>query len=64
MGGIEGDRRMIKKYTRRLINQKATLHDLEFVAYDDVERLLTDILNAAVEAGADEVRLMEVFDNE
>ena len=44
---------MIKKYNRRLINQKATLHDKEFVVYDDVEQLLTDILNAAVEAGAD-----------
>ena len=51
---------MIKKYTRRLINQKATLHDLEFVAYNDVEQLLTDILNAAVEAGADADKLKEL----
>ncbi len=53
---------MIKKYNRRLINQKATLHDLEFVAYQDVEQLLTDILNAAVEAGADADKLRELVD--
>ena len=51
---------MIKKYTRRNINQRATLHDLEFVAYQDVEQLLTIVLNAAVEAGADEVKLKEL----
>ncbi len=53
---------MIKKYTRRLINQKATLHDLEFVAYNDVEQLLTDVLNAAVDAGADADKLKELLD--
>ena len=51
---------MIKKYTRRNINQRATLHDLEFVAYQDVEQLLTIVLNAAVKAGADEVKLKEL----
>ena len=44
---------MIKKYTRRNINQRASLHDKEFVDYDDVAQLITDIMNAAVEAGAD-----------
>ena len=53
---------MIKKYNRRLINQKATLHDKEFCVYDDVEHILTVILNAAVEAGADEVKLKELVD--
>lgn len=53
---------MIKKYTRRLINQKATLHDLEFVIYDEVERLLVAILDAAVEAGADADKLKEIVD--
>ena len=53
---------MIKKYTRRLINQKATLHDLEFVIYDEIEALLTSILNAAVEAGADADKLKEIVD--
>lgn len=52
---------MIKKYTRRNINQRASLHDLEFVAYNDVERLLTNVLNTAVECGADEVKLMEAL---
>ena len=53
---------MIKKYSRRLINQKATLHDKEFCVYDDIEQLLTDILNAAVEAGADKDKLKELVD--
>jgi len=53
---------MINKYTRKLINQKAALHNKEFCAYDDVEQLLTDILNAAVEAGADMDRLKELVD--
>lgn len=48
---------MIKKYSRRLINQKATLHDKEFVIYSEIEQLLADVLNAAIEAGADETKL-------
>ena len=50
------------KYKRRTINQKAELHDKEFVVYDDVEQLLTNILNAAVEAGADADKLKELVD--
>ena len=53
---------MIKKYSRRLINQKATLHDKDFVVYEDVEQLLMSILNAAVEAGADADKLKELVD--
>jgi len=55
---------MIKKYTRRLINQKALLHDKDFVVYEDVEQLLTDILNAAVEAGAGMDKLKELIDDD
>ncbi len=51
---------MIKKYTRRQVNMKATLHHKEFVVYDDVAELLTNILNAAVEAGADEDKIKEL----
>ena len=54
---------MIKKYNRRLINQKATLHDKEFCVYDDVEQLLTAILNAAVDAGADMDKLKELVND-
>jgi len=54
---------MIKKYNRRLINQKATLHDKEFCVYDDVEQLLTDILNAAVKSGADADKLKELVND-
>jgi len=51
---------MIKKYSRRLINQKSTLHDKEFCAYEDVEELLMIILEAAVNAGADADKLKEL----
>ncbi len=51
---------MIKKYSRRLINQKATLHDKEFVVYEDVEKILMVILEAAVDAGADANKLKEL----
>ena len=54
---------MIKKYTRRNINQQARLHDKEFVVYDDVEQLLMNILNAAVEAGADADKLKELVND-
>lgn len=53
---------MIKKYSRRLINQKATLHDKEFVIYDDVEFLLNKFIEAAVAAGANGDKLMELVD--
>ena len=47
------------KYTRKQINLKATLHDKEFVTVDDAEAILEATFNAAVKAGADEVKLME-----
>ena len=50
----------IKKYSRKQINLKATLHHKEFVVYDDVAELLTKILNAAVEAGADADKIKEL----
>jgi len=53
---------MINKYKRKQINKNAQLHDKEFVVYDDVEQLLTDILNAAVKAGADADKLKELVD--
>ena len=51
-----------KKLTRRLINQKASLHDKEFMTLDDVEKVLIDFANVAVGCGADEDKLMEYFD--
>ena len=52
------------KYTRTQINKKASLHDKEFITVDDALSLMDELCKAAVKAGADEVRLMEVFDNE
>ena len=48
------------KYKLRSINQKPELYDKLFVVYDDVEKLLIAILNAAVEAGADGDKLKEL----
>lgn len=52
------------KYKRRTINQKAQLHDKEFVVYEDVAELMSMIVKAAVKAGADEEKLMEFFSDE
>ncbi len=54
---------MIKKYKRVAINKDAQLHDKLFVVYDDVEKLLIAILNAAVEAGADGDKLKELVND-
>ena len=55
---------MINKYKRRTINQKADLHEHEFVTYEDVESLITQVIGVAVKCGADEKKLMEFFSNE
>ena len=49
---------MIKKYTRKQINQQAALHDVEFVKVADCEKLLQMFVASAVEAGADADKLM------
>lgn len=54
----------MKKYKRRTINQSAQLHDKEFVVYDDIIALVELLTKAAVNAGADESKLMEFFSNE
>ena len=56
---IKGDRRMIK-YTRTQINKNALIHDKQFVTVDDALDLMNTICKAAVEAGADEVKLKEL----
>jgi len=52
------------KYKRRTINQKAELHDKEFVTTSDATELMESIFNAAIKAGADEVKLMEFLKDE
>ena len=52
------------KYTRRTINQKACLHDKEYVTVEDAEAALLHLMNAAVRAGADEELMMELMNDE
>ena len=52
------------KYKRRAINQKADLHDHEYITYEDALETMMSIVNYAVEVGADESKLMEFFDVE
>jgi len=54
----------MNKYTRRTINQKAYLHDKEYVTVEDAEALLIALANAAVKAGADESKMMEYMTDE
>ena len=54
---------MITKYKRVAINKDAQLHDKLFVKYDDVERLLMNILDAAVKSGADGDKLKELVND-
>ena len=51
---------MITKYKLRSINRKPELHDKEFVVHDDVEKLLESFVVAAVKAGADVDKIMEL----
>ena len=50
---------MIKKHTRKQINQQAPLHNLEFVKAIDCEKMLQLFVESAIEAGADADKLME-----
>lgn len=52
------------KYKRRSINQKPELHDKEFVVYDDIDEMLRMVVKAAIKAGADEAKMMELFSDE
>jgi len=57
----------MNKYTRKQINKNASLHDKEFVAYDDTLEALEKLANAAIQAGADKAKMMEFLkgdDNE
>ena len=51
------------KYKRRTINQKAELHDKEFVVYEDVERIVTSLIKMAVKFGADKKKIEEFFND-
>ena len=54
---------MMIKYKRRTINQKADLHDHEFVTIEDVEKLIINVIEMAVKCGADKNKLEEFFSN-
>jgi hypothetical protein len=49
----------MNKYKRRTINQKAHLHDKEFVEYGDVEEILVKFAHVAIKAGADESDILD-----
>jgi hypothetical protein len=49
---------MITKYTRKQINQQARLHNLDFVTANDCEAILQEVILAAINAGADESKLI------
>jgi len=49
------------KYKRRTINQKPELHDKEFVAYEDVEMIVTSLIKMAIKFGADKKKIEEFF---
>tara|TARA_R110002012_G_C11655301_1_gene611691 strand:- start:2561 stop:2725 length:165 start_codon:yes stop_codon:yes gene_type:complete len=54
----------MNKYKRRTINQKAHLHDKEFVVIEDVEEVIVSVIKMAVKCGADKKKLEEFFNNE
>jgi len=52
------------KYTRKQINKDPDrFRQSYFVLYDDAHMLLQMIVKAAVDAGADESKLMEFFED-
>lgn len=49
----------MNKYKRRTINQNALLHDKEFVTFEDLQRVMLKFASVALEAGADEDKILE-----
>jgi len=47
------------KYTRKQINKNVSLHNKEFITYDDAVDLLEKVTAAAIKAGANEQGMME-----
>jgi hypothetical protein len=47
------------KYTRTKINKNFILHDQQFITVDDMTEALIALAQAAVDAGADEGKMME-----
>lgn len=54
----------MKKYTRKQINLKPDLHGKQFVTVEDAVNALVELGEAAVEAGADESKMMGVLNGE
>jgi len=50
---------MLIKYTRKQINQQDFPRSEEFVLAADAERMLMEFIEAAVDAGADQGKLLE-----
>jgi hypothetical protein len=48
----------VNKYTRKQINIKAHLHDKSFVTVEDAASALTNMVEMAIECGADASKLL------
>jgi hypothetical protein len=51
----------VRKYKRKAINQDASLHEHEFITYNDALGLMESLTNAAIEAGASKDKMMAFF---
>ena len=54
----------MNKFTRKQINLKPALHNREYVTVEDAESALMHLMKAAVKAGADESKMMELMTDE
>ena len=54
----------MNKYNRKQINLKPALHNREYVTVEDAEAALMNLMKAAVKAGADEDKMMELMTDE
>jgi hypothetical protein len=57
-------RRMINEYTVKQINKTPALHSKSFVLKDDCIEVLGKFIAAAIEAGVDEGKMMEIINDE
>lgn len=55
---------MIQQYKLRDINKNDQLHKKVFVLHEDCMEILELVVKKAIEAGASEERLLEVFSDE
>jgi len=54
----------MNQYTRKDINVKTQLHGKKFITIEDAQQIMLELMERAVECGAEESKLMEFFSNE